>query len=95
MSIDIEDQLVAEMRHEVGGVTVSTWLVDKAAQRHGRRVAVRRGVYVAGVVGMAGVLATAVTLGSGGSRGAASTHGRDRGPVAPPGTVGQPPGDRG
>ena len=62
MSNDIEDQLIAGMRQEVSGVAISTDVLGAATRRHGRRTAMQRGAYALGAVGLAGVLAAAVTL---------------------------------
>ncbi|MFC4016460.1 hypothetical protein ACFOW4_00640 [Micromonospora sp. GCM10011542] len=62
MTNDIEEQLTMGMRQEVAGVEFRTDVLDAATRRNGRRVAARRGAYALGVVGLAGVLAAAVTV---------------------------------
>ncbi|MFC0509075.1 hypothetical protein [Micromonospora costi] len=63
MTIDIEEQLAAGMRQEVAGVTLATDVLHAATRAHRRRTLLHRGAYAAGVVGLAGVLAVAVTTG--------------------------------
>ncbi|MGC5016947.1 hypothetical protein [Micromonospora sp. DT47] len=78
MNTDIEEQLIAGMRQEVAGVALSTDIVGEAARRHGRRTAVQRSAYAAGVLGLAGALAAVVAVGGPGQ----STPGGGRPPVA-------------
>jgi hypothetical protein len=65
MTMNIEDELRAGMREHVAGVAVTSGLVDAAAARNHRRTTVRRGMYAAGVFGLAGALAAAVAVGGG------------------------------
>ncbi len=65
MTGDIEDQLIQGMRQEVAGVALTTDILG-VARRYRRRAAVRRITYAAGVVGLAGALAVAVSVGGAG-----------------------------
>lgn len=65
--IDIEEQLSAGMRERAAGLALTSDVVGQATRRHRRRTALQRTAYAAGVVGLAGALAGAVTLGGPGS----------------------------
>ncbi|MEH1164256.1 hypothetical protein V6V47_02585 [Micromonospora sp. CPCC 205539] len=73
MTNDIEEQLTSGMRQEVAGVAFGSDVLGAATRRHGRRVALQRTSYAAGVVGLVGALAAAVLIGGPG----ASTPGGD------------------
>lgn len=67
MTTDIEDQLIAGLRQEVAGIALTSDILGEAARRHGRRTAVRRIMYAAGVVGLAGALAATLAVGRAGN----------------------------
>ena len=73
----IEEQLMAGMRDEVAGTVLSTDILGAAVRGHQRRTVLRRAVFAAGVVGLAGVAAVAVTL-SGTGAGAGGPQGDGR-----------------
>lgn len=62
MSTNLEEQLVAGMRQEVQGVTLTNDVLGRARKRHGRRAALVRLGYGLGVIGVAGALVAGVTL---------------------------------
>ncbi|MCW3844843.1 hypothetical protein ONA70_32675, partial [Micromonospora yasonensis] len=78
MTTDLEDQLVAGMRDEAAGLTLTRDVLGDAIRRHRRRAALHRTAYAAGVVGAAGALVAAVTVGTGAPAG----RPRSPGPVA-------------
>ncbi|MFD2764235.1 hypothetical protein [Micromonospora eburnea] len=65
MTIDVEDQLTAGMRDEVAGLAYTRDVLGEATRRHRRRIVLHRSAYAAGVVGVAGALAAALTVGAG------------------------------
>ncbi|SBT54839.1 hypothetical protein [Micromonospora narathiwatensis] len=65
MTIDLEDQLTAGMRDEVSGLTYTRDVLGDATRRHRRRTVLHRSAYAAGVVGVAGALAAALTVDTG------------------------------
>ncbi|MFJ8577183.1 hypothetical protein [Micromonospora sp. NPDC093277] len=65
MRIDVEDQLTAGMRDEVAGLAYTRDVLGEATRRHRRRTVLHRSAYAAGVVGVAGALAAALTVGAG------------------------------
>lgn len=66
MTTDIEEQLIAGMRQEVAGVTLTADLVGAAAHRHQRRNVLLRTTYTLGVLGVAGATAAVLTVGGAG-----------------------------
>ncbi|SCL20414.1 hypothetical protein GA0070624_1990 [Micromonospora rhizosphaerae] len=72
MTTDIEDHLIAGMRQEVAGITLTTDIVGEAARRHGRRTVLLRAAYATGVLGLAGVTAAALAVGGSGQPGPAT-----------------------
>ncbi|MET8909242.1 hypothetical protein [Micromonospora sp. NPDC004551] len=75
MTIDIEDQLAAGMREQATDLTLTRDVLGAATRRHRRRTALHRTAYAAGVVGVAGALTAALTVGAPGDTGSS-------GPVA-------------
>jgi hypothetical protein len=71
MTIDLEDQLIAGMRQEAAGTTLTTDILGAATRRHRRRTVLRRSAYTMGVLGVAGVTAAALTIGGTGRPGPA------------------------
>lgn len=82
MRTDLEDQLTAGMRDEVVGLTLTRDVLGDATRRHRRRTALHRTASAAGVVGVAGALTAALTVGTGAPGGTNSP-----GPVAERPTV--------
>ncbi|TYB34256.1 hypothetical protein FXF50_28480 [Micromonospora sp. AP08] len=76
MTTHLEDQLVAGMRDQAAGLTLSRDVLGAATRRHRRRTALHRTAYAAGVVGVAGALTAALTV-------SASTPGDRPGPSGP------------
>ncbi|MEH0827772.1 MULTISPECIES: hypothetical protein [unclassified Micromonospora] len=67
MTTDLEEQLTVGMRDEVAGLTFTRDVLGEAARRHRRRTALHRTAFAAGVVGMVGALAAAMTVSTGGA----------------------------
>lgn len=65
MTNDLEDQLMAGMRDEVAGLGYTRDVLGEATRRHRRRTALHRSAYAVGVVGVAGALVAALTVGAG------------------------------
>ncbi|MEU9738422.1 hypothetical protein AB0E12_04400 [Micromonospora chersina] len=64
MTTHLEDQLVAGMRDQAAGLTLTRDVLGAATRRHRRRTALHRTAYAAGVVGVAGALTAALTVGA-------------------------------
>ncbi|GAA3755183.1 hypothetical protein GCM10022225_44920 [Plantactinospora mayteni] len=69
MTTDIEDQLIAGMRQEVAGVTLTSDVLGAAKRRHQRRTTLLAATYATGVLGLAGLTAAVLTVGGGGQPG--------------------------
>jgi hypothetical protein len=83
MTTEIEDQLIAGMREEVGDITLTSDVLANAARCHRRRLAVQRTAYAAGVAGLAGALVAVLAVGGGRGGPGVADPARDRGePVA-------------
>ncbi|OKI87586.1 hypothetical protein [Micromonospora sp. CB01531] len=65
MTTDLEDRLIDGMRDEVAGLAFTRDVLGDATRRHRRRTALHRTAYAAGVVGVTGALAAALTVGTG------------------------------
>jgi hypothetical protein len=81
MTPDLEENLMAAMRQEVGGITAPADILGQATRNHRRRVTVVRGMSALGVLGLAGVLAAGVAL-RGGTTGDDAPNGRTDNPPA-------------
>ncbi|MEU1837520.1 hypothetical protein [Micromonospora chersina] len=64
MTTHLEDQLVAGMRERAAGLTPTRDVLGAATRRHHRRAVLHRTAYAAGVVGVAGALTAALTVGA-------------------------------
>ncbi|MFE9958195.1 hypothetical protein [Micromonospora sp. NPDC005299] len=84
MTTDLEDQLVAGMRDRAIGLTPTRDVLGAATRRHRRRTALHRTAYAAGVVGVAGALTAALTVGAGGGTGASGPVAGRPAPAASP-----------
>jgi hypothetical protein len=83
MTTHLEDQLVAGMRDQAAGLTLTRDVLGAATRRHRRRTVLHRTAYAAGVVGVAGALTAALTVGAGTSGGGTSSPGPVAGKPAP------------
>jgi hypothetical protein len=63
MTTDLEDQLIAGMRQEVAGLTLTSGVLEAAGRRHRRRTVLLRGTYALGVLGLAAVTTAVLTAG--------------------------------
>jgi hypothetical protein len=63
MNIDLEERLIESMRHEAGGVILTSDVLGRATRRHRRRTTAIRTVSALGVAGLAGVLVAGLTSG--------------------------------
>ncbi|MFU8854704.1 hypothetical protein ACNAW0_27585 [Micromonospora sp. SL1-18] len=87
MTTDLEDRLIDGMRDEVAGLAFTRDVLGHATRRHRRRTALYRSAYAAGVVGVAGALAAALSVGAGAPGGTIGSPG----PVAEPPTAAASP----
>ncbi|WP_433285433.1 hypothetical protein [Micromonospora sp. CA-244673] len=83
MTTHLEDQLVAGMRDQAAGLTLTRDVLGAATRRHRRRTALHRTAYAAGVVGVAGALTAALTVGAGNPGGRTGPSGPVAGRPAP------------
>lgn len=64
MNSDLEERLIDSMRHEAGGITLTSDVLGRATRRHRRRTTAIRATSALGVAGLAGVLVAGLTGGS-------------------------------
>ncbi|WP_262281741.1 hypothetical protein [Micromonospora sp. MA102] len=83
MTTDLEDQLITGMRDRVTGLPPTRDVLGAATRRHRRRTALHRTAYAAGMVGVAGALTAALTVGAGNAGGRPGPSGPAAGRPAP------------